>query len=412
MKILHIATGFPLSYPGGITNYVRALVRAQADLEDDVYVLARPEPGPATFDHITLVTYTPSRVIPFTLGTVDNDPSSDQVTDLIRTGDFDLIHFHMVLDMPLRWLREFPKLGVPYIVSLHDYFYVCPRIFMIDHEMEICRKVDLAKCRTCIGLLDQIDLLNRGARKLGFQLPRIPSSETERRMETMRVFLQNANLLLPVSNRTAEIYRQLMPSARFRVEQIGNESALSEPAVKTTSTKIRMTAIGTLNKMKGGGVLEKLIKNVRSSNVEFHFYGRAYEGYDQRLRDLGLVCHGSYTPTDLPTIMSNTDVGLVLPIWEDAGPQVTMEFINNRIPVLGTIRGGIPEIVPEGAGFLFEPDDLEDLAKAVAWIENLDRLKIERISSQINRLKTPLEHAQTVSAIYRETLGRPQARTK
>jgi glycosyltransferase involved in cell wall biosynthesis len=404
MKILHISTGFPLSYPGGITNYVRALAKAQANLGYEVHVLARPEKHAAHLNKIKVEGYISSRVIPFSLKIVDKDPTTDQVANLLSKEHFDIVHFHMALDFPMQFLRDFASFGVPYVVSLHDYFYICPRIFMMNVEMDVCREVDVQKCQLCVGRLDQINLFRRAARKLGVVLPRIPSSRPKQRLEAMRAFLQKAALLLPVSTRTAEIYKKIVPGANFVVEQIGNESALMNPMAKKPSNKIRLTILGTLNKMKGAGVLEELIKSVRRQDIEFHFYGRVSGDHEKRLCRYGLICHGSYVPEDLPAILAKTDVGLVLPIWEDNGPQVAMEFINNRIPVLGTRRGGVPDIVSEESGFLFDPDDPSGMKLALTWLEDLCSTKIKEISARIQRLKTPAQHAARIATLYNKVL--------
>jgi glycosyltransferase involved in cell wall biosynthesis len=81
-----------------------------------------------------------------------------------------------------------------------------------------------------------------------------------------------------------------------------------------------------------------------------------------------------------------------------------MEFINNRIPVLGTRRGGVPDIVSEEAGFLFDPDNPSEMKLAVTWIEGLCIAQIEEISARIQRLKTPAQHAACIAALYNKML--------
>jgi len=195
-----------------------------------------------------------------------------------------------------------------------------------------------------------------------------------------------------------------VPDTHFEIEQIGNESANMPPAIKTKSEKIRFTALGTLSKSKGAGVLEAILKRAHRTDAEFHFYGRAHEGYGRRLRRLGLIDHGAYVPEDLPAIMAKTDVGVVIPIWEDNGPQVAMEFVNNRIPVLGTRRGGIPDIVSADAGFLFEPDSGADLERAINWIEHVTVPELNVISARMRPLVTPQQHARRVSELYQQAL--------
>lgn len=404
MKILHIATGFQLSFPGGITNYVRSLASVQAASGDEVHVLARPDDISTYPNGVTLKAYVPSCVAPFSLENVRRDPSTSQIVNLLQQERYDMAHFHMALDLPLHFLRDFVDFNIPYTVTLNDYYFVCPRIFMVDASANVCREIDLGKCKSCIGRLDQMQLVRRAAKKLGIPLPRISSPAAEERLRIMRGFLRSACLLLAASTRTAEIYSHAVPGAHFDIEQIGNESANMPPAVKTSSGKIRFTALGTLSKSKGAGVLEEILKRSRRTDAEFHFYGRAHEGYGKRLRRLGLLDHGAYVPEDLPAIMSKTDVGIVIPIWEDNGPQVAMEFVNNRIPVLGTRRGGIPDIVAENAGFLFEPDSGADLERAINWIDRVSMAELNVISARMRPLVTPQEHARRVSELYRQAL--------
>lgn len=406
MKILHIATGFKLSFPGGITNYVRSLAAVQAASGDEVHVLARPD-DPSTYPSgVTLKPYLPSCVAPFSLENVTRDPSTSQIVKLLQEERYDMAHFHMALDLPLHFLRDFSDFHIPYTVTLNDYYFVCPRIFMVDASSNVCREIDLGKCKSCIGRLDQIQLVRRAAKKLHVPLPRIASAAAEERLTVMRGFLRSASLLLAASTRTAEIYSNAVPDTHFEIEQIGNESANMPPAIKTKSEKIRFTALGTLSKSKGAGVLEEILKRSHRADAEFHFYGRAHEGYGRRLRRLGLIDHGAYVPEDLPAIMAKTDVGVVIPIWEDNGPQVAMEFVNNRVPVLGTRRGGIPDIVAENAGFLFDPDDGVELEQAMDWIERIKLSELDAISSRMKALVTPQQHARRVSELYRQALRR------
>ncbi len=405
MKILHVATGFQLSYPGGITNYVRSLVKSQIALGDQVHVLARPE-NCTPADSI-VKPYIPFKVVPFSLRTVDSDVCDSALWNEINRERYDLVHFHMALDFPMRTLRTFAGSALPYIVSLHDYYYICPRIYMVDSANEVCRRIDVSKCCRCIGAFDQVDLLRKASRKLKFQLPRVSSKAAELRLREMETFLGNARVLLPVSNRTAEIYREVVPRGQFIVEQIGNESADHEPITKVSSERIRLVFIGTLSRIKGGTVLEKLLTLVRRRDLEFHFYGRTWEGFDKRLRPLGLMFHGSYQQEDLPGIMANADVGLVLPIWEDNGPQVAMEFVNHRVPVVGTRRGGIPDTVLSENGILFDPDSDAEIDRVVHWLENVSIQDLETISAGMKRLKTPAQHADRIREIYNLVLERP-----
>lgn len=403
LKILHIATGFRLSYPGGITNYVRTLAKSQVSLGHQIHVLARPETDMTQLTGITLQPYLPSEVVSFSLRDQSTDSSEGFIASLIARERFDIIHFHMGLDLSSGFLQHFATYQVPYVVSLHDYFYICPRINMIDASSNVCREVKIEKCNVCIGKLDQIDFVRRAANKLKVTLPRVASTVAEQRLGSMREFLTASSVLLSVSTRTAEIYQAVVPKARIVVEQIGNAS-VHGVASKTPSNKIRVVALGMLSRHKGADLLRLLLTRVKRADMEFHFYGRAVEGYGSKLSRLGLQCHGPYKPSDIPSIMSTSDIGLVLSIWEDNGPQVAMEFINHKTPVLGTKRGGIPDIVLPESGHLFDPDRVEEVDAAVQWLQQITPAEIQRISASIRSLITPDEHAFRIFALYEEAV--------
>jgi glycosyltransferase involved in cell wall biosynthesis len=403
MKILHIATGYPITYPGGITNYVRTLMLSQVTAGDDVAVLTMPECDPAWSQFVQ--PYVPDKVVKFSLKTVESDSVDDEAWQKIAGDGYDIIHFHMSLDFSLGMLGRFAASSLRYVVSLHDYYYLCPRVLMVAYDGTVCRTLDPGKCAKCIGVLDQVNLLRKIAAKVKITLPRIPSEAAKTRLAANKDFLEKASLLLAVSNRTAEIYREVVPTAHLIVEHIGNESATHAPICKVPSSRVRAVFIGTLNFNKGAAVLETLLKRVRRADIEFHFYGRAFEGFEKRLRKLGLIFHGSYSPKQIPSIMENADLGLVLSIWEDNGPQVTMEFINYGVPVVGTRRGGIPDFIEEGSGIVFDPDNEEEVRGAIDWIDTVSMEQLQAMSARIKPLKTPEHHAQRVKQAYEHILN-------
>lgn len=52
MKVLHICTGWPLSFSGGITNYVRSIAEEQNRNSIETYVLGKPDSVSFEFNYI------------------------------------------------------------------------------------------------------------------------------------------------------------------------------------------------------------------------------------------------------------------------------------------------------------------------------------------------------------------------
>ena len=404
MRILHIITAFDVDFPGGITNYVRATAAAQGRAGHDVYVVD-DRPAHAWSRHgrhpFSVRGAEFSHYPRFALSSRVASGQRDELQQLLAELRPDIVHVHMLMGMDEELANGFASLGVPYVVSLHDYYICCPRFTLVDYAGRNCGGPERARCETCIGRLDQVDLLHRASQKFDVRLPRWRSTVVTRRNAAMRTFLDGASKVLAVSTRVAEIYQEFAPAAQIAILHIGNETASTDrPRSGPASGPLRLAFMGTLTKYKGADILFDLAESVSDSTATFHFFGRVHgKTLERRLATSGVIDHGPYVPSDLPGIAESIDAGLVVPIWEDNAPQVVMEFINLGVPVIGTRRGGIPDFVPEGTGYLFEPDT-DGVRQAAQMIASLDRETLTSWAKRLPRLKSPDEHEAELEAIY------------
>lgn len=408
MKILHIATGFPISFPGGVTNYVRTLMKSQRSMGHRVDVLggvgsAAQNKGDFAdnvfdFDGVASV---------FSLS-VDRDDQSKAASLHQLISSYDLVHFHMSYGFPASFYES--SIRVPYVVSLHDYGYICPRVFMVNKWGDTCNTRPLSTCQSCVGKLEQINVLRAGSNRMNVTLPTIRSRGVNRRAARLDRFLAGAAERLAVSSRVAAIFDDAVPGMSCKVLHIGNDSAGPIPQREQwiASGKIRCCYIGTLNKDKGAEVFIELVKALPADRFEFAFWGRGEAKYVTSLQELGVAINGAYTPDKLKGILREVDIGLVLPVWNDNGPQVLMEFINNGVPVLGTSMGGVPDFLNDQTGYLFDP--FKEVENAVKWLKNIDAAALQRMHAKIRPLKTPDQHARETVAVYESVVASDQPR--
>ena len=107
----------------------------------------------------------------------------------------------------------------------------------------------------------------------------------------------------------------------------------------------------------------------------------------------------------LPNILSSMDMGVMTPIWEDNGPQVIMEMINNNLPVFATKMGGITDFVNSSNGFLFDPFSEEDINRAVDFLNNLSFSTILNMKKNIVPTETTSEHFVKMMRVYDNVLN-------
>lgn len=414
MKILHISTGCPLSYQGGITNYVRGLVNIQYNNGYEVAVLGETDKNQYNFKYFD---YNSDKIRLNNFGKMIDKNSLEYINKILLKEKFDIIHIHMVLNVDWDLFKILSKYN--YIVSLHDYFYLCPRIKMLINN-SICNKYDEKECMICISKIDTYQPLKRlrdkinGKFDLKYEYPNIKQNITKLRYNKYKSLLENASILLPVSKRVEEIYKESGIENTYHVAYIGNNTADDYIKYKEDDPEIKenlnIVFIGTLTKEKGAEILIKLLENIENKNLNFHFYGGADKNYLPKCEKMGLINHGMYLQNDLKNILSEADLGMVLSIWEDNGPQVVMELLNNNVPVFATKLGGIPDFVNEKNGFLFNPYDKSEFLKAVKFLNELNYNKIVKLKHGIIRTKNFQEHFEELDVIYTNTIKKNNKR--
>ena len=407
MKICHLCTGYALSFQGGITNYVRALAESQQNYGHDVWVISG---DPKQTYIYQVLPYASARITPMTFRALEDKAGLNSLKTFFQEHQFDLIHIHMILDVD--WDLADVLKPYRYVVSLHDYFYLCPRVVMLNPGNPHCTQYNEEKCRNCISWFNTAYVSNgieRRIRMLGwknFRFPFIPQKITAKRFAKFKKLLENAQLLLPVSTRVQEIYENSGIQNRYQVLHIGNMTAdqyTPEFDEHPEKQKIDVVMLGTLMELKGANLFIMLAKRLDPDKFAFHFYGRSAT-YAEAVKEAGIIDHGPYNQAQLPQILANSDLGFVLSIWEDNGPQVVMEMLNNHVPVVGTRMGGIPDFVNEKNGFLFNPYSQEDIDRLVETLNALTMDDIITLKRNIRPTMTTYGHAEQMEAVYQKLL--------
>lgn len=399
MKIIHISMGFPVEFQGGITNYVRMLAREQANSGNEVIVYCNgSEPDIRTTPYLTK-RYN-SNIRPFTLNVTVSDPTFKDFYNALINENADIYHIHSLLGVDVEFAELFSNSKLNYVVSLHDYNFICPRVFMTHKNGSICHDLDLARCENCIGEMEQFDFILRVANKLKLTLPTFESKKNYARYDKFKKLLVNAKKILPVSTRVGEIFSSTSISNQ-QVITIGNDTAIRQgQPEKNFGDTINVAFLGSFTRIKGAELFIELCRKNKNKNMNFLFYGRGDKKLLAEFEAVGGKNYGSYSADTLPTILKNIHVGAVLSIWEDNGPQVVMELINQSIPVLGTQRGGIPDFVNTSNGFIFDP--AKELSLASEWLSNLTVDSVRQFYNNIQPLKTPAEHEHEIMELYKE----------
>lgn len=407
MKIIHLCTGFPISFNGGITNYVRSIAETQKKNGMDVTVISAPTSEKFSFN---VVKYKNFYIRPFTFRYRKSFFGYKKIKKILKKEKPDLLHIHMMLDVDCRLWKILKKYNIKYVISLHDYSFLCPRIQMYRNNMN-CEKVG-DNCSKCASVIEQTFLIN----KL-FKCLHLDNTKGKKKSPNFikmynynKKLLENANCLIPVSNRVMEIYKNSDIDGVYKVLHIGNITAEKfKPYVKNEKRDniIKILMLGNFSQLKGGPEFIKIVNSLSQDKFKFYFLGRCTNEEEKLMKENNIVNKGSYKQIDLPNLLKEYDFGCVLSVWEDNGPQVVMELLNNNIPVIGTKMGGIPDFVHDGEnGFLYNPYSKESFDSLILKLQNLTILDVENMKERISRTTTPEEHYKQLNEIYERILNK------
>ena len=146
------------------------------------------------------------------------------------------------------------------------------------------------------------------------------------------------------------------------------------------SGRLRVGYLGKLTMEKGVEWLLEVFSTLPENEFELTLAGLGAPNYErvlqnrfasERIRFLGFV-----PPTQL---FASVDLLVVPSLWPEPLPRTVFEAYGHGTPVLGSDRGGIPEILRHGeTGFVFDPDKPQGLLDHL-WSLQRDRGLLARL---------------------------------
>ena len=270
---------------------------------------------------------------------------------------------------------------LPVVVHLHSYEPICPIMWFSYGINGVCgRKCSpwlLTRCKQLtnrflaeIGLLDNLRaetywLLDFGKGPLDyFRWKRI-----------IDPFVDSVDVFVAVSNATRDIVVSHLPEVRDRVVVVYNPAAHRPwryiSSLPDESGDYILYASGA-NLVKGPHVLLNALKILLNEGIDMKLYmtgtsGSWVEGLARRLGVEGWVKFlGRLSDADYFNMMAKAKALILPSIWPEAFGLVVVESISLGVPVVGSNRGAIPELVGS-YGITTNPTP-EEVAKAISTI--------------------------------------------
>jgi glycosyltransferase involved in cell wall biosynthesis len=457
-SVLHVGAGFRPFRKGGLIAYVEDLMQAQVRRGDRVSyafsgrflpgltaprVRRRQHSGVDHFEVLNSPLYDHGRQPVQELDEPRMEAILERVLAEVRP---DVVHVQELAGWPSSVLDVLHRRRIPTVMSLHDYFLLCPTFRLLGSERQSCVACVPGSCcvqamasdsrpatllyaatvthelrqRLPLRLTDRqrSSLLRRGTR-LGVALAgtrlasEAPVADSYRRRAAVNVDrLGRVDALLAVSHRVAELYRQrgvagerlqVMHITLSHIERLAPRQVIPSGVVTFGS----LSAGESIS--KGSELVLEAARRVAArhpNGFRLLLRGRAAPEVRRAAAEISEIeVAGPYVPDELDAVLDPIDVGLLPPIWEEAYGLAGIEFLAKGTPVLANAVGGIVDYVRDGEnGWLNHSCTAEELAELMsAIIRDPGQVTARSATACAARdaLVTPLAvHADKLDMVY------------
>jgi GT2 family glycosyltransferase/glycosyltransferase involved in cell wall biosynthesis len=331
-----------------------------------------------------------------------DDIFSKLFADIIRHFRPAIIHVHHLMGLSIRdILSVLLQENIPYMVSIHDYYLICPSYNLIDYNQSFCyeHKND-SYCQECSHKLlgESYDLKNKWS-------------------EICEELLEHAQLVITPSVSTASyIKREYQYTKTKNNIKVIRHGVFKEDFIKKVSTLrsisqaesanidlslLKIGFVGSINVDKGAREIIDLVKIVNEDSLlkhkfEFSFFGRFSEDIPMNSPNISIT--NEYDNQDLYDLLKDVDVVIFPTKCAETYCLTADEVIMCGIPILSSPVGAVAERIQLfDVGWISPSSSPEDLLNTLLLIVN-DPVNFEKIKN--NTQKYPIVSYEAMSSLY------------
>lgn len=358
----------------------------------------------------------------------------------------DLVHFLHLFRLSLGFPAEARKRNIPALLTLADFWFLCPPILLLKPQFELCTGPDdgerCAACGNAIGKFysGEFSPILRGRERLverlfqaGHQLKRkLPrplvefarsvlapqkAADLEQRALLLRTRLRAARsalaqlqLVLSPSRflRQKMLEANLLAPEKIILSDYGFDRQPFQNLQRTSADHLRLGFLGTLVEHKGVHVLIEAMNRLTDSSATLDLFGdlTIFPAYVRRLkktcRNPRVKFRGRFENPDAGKILSSLDALVVPSLSFENSPLTIHEAFLARLPVLASNLGGMAELVTDNvSGLLFPAGDAEALARVIKRLLAEPGL-LDRLRQGIPPVKSIEDNVSELTAIYQD----------
>lgn len=334
----------------------------------------------------------------------------------------DLVHIHHLTNLSTTIVEAVKSRGLPCVMTLHDFWMICPRGQRMMADLHLCEDLDRTRCYGCLGgmwphIFDDQDsepVIVNDRSELSPQV----LAEWDRHM----AYVMNLCDLLVTPSAFHRERMLEVPIAPERVISLphGMDHAPFASQPREVGPVKRIGFIGSVIPVKGVHVLIEAFRTLGRPDIHLDIHGEIQrfhedEGYEARLRDQArgasnIHFHGGYDAEDVPRLLAGIDILVVPSLWWETFCLTIREGLLAGIPVVASDLGAMREALDgEQDGVFFRPGDAGDLAEKLAELID-DDARRARFMNRGASVKALADYVEELEDVYASAVRLSQQR--
>jgi len=343
-----------------------------------------------------------------------------------------VVHVHHLTGFGLGALHAVADRRVPLVMTLHDYWTICPRGQLFAFDGRVCEVPEPRRCAACIGdTWPHLDPLSPSAVG-GDPIDPIDAADAAQGLgASARAALERVDrLVVPSAAAAARFERAGLDRRRMTVVENGLDVDGLRDAVRerrarlgphTPRTGLRLGVLGAVQPSKGVLMLARAFQAADLDGappVELRIHGplASYHGDPSEVdalrrlaeRDPRIRLAGPFERAELPSVLAELDAVAAPALWPEVHGLGVREARVAGLGVLVADRGDLPAAAQEGrAGLVVRAEPGSELA---AWRRALEHWARDargraRWSAAPLRVRRADDAAAELETLYLEIAG-------
>lgn len=319
--------------------------------------------------------------------------------DILTEYDINIVHIRHLINHSFDLPQVANKLGIPVVLSMHDFYFICPFYVLLDENNNYCEGKCTENEGVCYCPMDSLKNINSKKVVQNWR------EQVSNMFSFIDYFVTTSDI---VKNLFLEVYddESIINENNFKVIEHGRDfPKLTKKYYEVPSLdkpiKILCPA-NHLNMMKGSQLIKQIKKCDVEGLLEFHFLGKCHDG----IEEYG-INHGTYERDEFYKKVDEIKPSFIgiFSIWPETFCHTLTESWSCGIPVIGTNIGVIEDrIQKNNGGWIIDRNNPKQvISKIIGIIQSNEYCEVANNVHNIN-FKTTKDMSLEYIYIYNALL--------